>query len=131
MSNVEYGLKTPWTVSKSSFSVYVASPKQKRKVKIGRPGIRQHAESGAFAGPTGEVGNEQLRYSTVNSEGDEYPEREDLVLGSYFALEKQTQASKSSCQKVYEEENKESKCVLIQLAGSYSNRKTWKKEKNI
>ena len=50
-------------------------------------------------------------------------------MGSYFALEKQTQASKSSCEKVYEDENKESKCVLIQLAGSYSNRKDLKKRK--
>ena len=43
-------------------------------------------------------------------------------MGSYFALEKQTQASKSSCEKVYEEEKKESKCILIQIAGSYFNK---------
>ena len=39
MSNIVYGLKTPWIVSKRSFSVYVASPKHMRKVKIGRPEI--------------------------------------------------------------------------------------------
>ena len=85
ISNVDYGLKTPWTVSKSSFSVYLASPKiEKKSENRAARNKREHARRGTLCGPTGEVGNEQLRYSTVNSKEISIPIKRKYCTGLVF-----------------------------------------------
>ena len=55
-------------MSKSSLFVYVASPGvDKRSENRAARYKREHAHRRALSGPTGEVGNEQLPYSAVNS----------------------------------------------------------------
>ena len=67
-------------MSKSSFNFYVASPGvyKKRENRASRY-KREHAHRATLSGPPGEVGNEQLRYSTGNSEGDEYPRKKKIL----------------------------------------------------
>ena len=80
MSKVEYGLKNAWNRGEKSFSVYVASPKVDKKSENRAARYeREHAQSVALSGPTGEVGNEQLRYSTFNSKGDKYPRNKKMI----------------------------------------------------
>ena len=86
-----------------SFSVYVASPKveKKNENRVAKY-KREHAHKETLSGTTCELGNEQIRYSTINSGGDEYPHKKR---GLVCCVGKTTQASKSSCEKVYEEED--------------------------
>jgi hypothetical protein len=63
-----------------SFSVYVASPKveKKNENRVARY-KREHAHRETLSGTTCELGNEQLRYSTINSDGDEYPHKKRIL----------------------------------------------------
>ena len=121
MSNVEYGLKNALNRVEKFLQRLRGEPEVKRTSENRAARYeRELAQSVALSGPTGGVGNEQLRYGAVKETN--IPVKENRALGSYLEFEKQTQVSNTSCEMVYEEENKESKCVLIQVAGSLSKR---------
>ena len=123
MSKVEYGLKNAWNRGEKSFSVYVASPKVDKKTenRVARY-KRANTHRVGLSGPTGEKGNEPLPYSKVNSKGDEYPRKKKILYWVRILRWKNNAGVQILMGNVYEEEDKESKRVLLQVAGSYSNR---------
>ena len=85
---------------------------------------REHAQSVALSGPTGEVWNEQLRYSTVNSKGEEYPRNKKIL---YWARILRWRIKRRcpnlhlrSCMR--KRTRNPNACVLLRVAGSYSNK---------
>ena len=60
----------------------------------------------------GEGGNEQFLYITVSSKGNEYPRKQKILYWARILF----------FENVDEQVDKETKCMLIQVAGSFSSR---------
>ena len=83
MSNVECRVRSRNALNRVQKFVQRlrGEPEAKKKSENRAAGYVRESmlKSVALSGPTGEVWNEQLRYSTVNSKGEEYPRNKKIL----------------------------------------------------